>query len=341
MFQLFKRPLDSYNKIRLGAVALMVMVALIAGILLINALDLGRTAYRAEFAQAASLRPGDQVTVAGISVGTVTRMDLAGDRVVATFKVNKSVHLGKDTRAGIKLTTLLGSRYMELKPAGVGDLDARTIGLANTEVPYNLQQTLADATTTFEQVDADNIAQSLTTLNQGLVGVPEALPQALQNLSALSTVVTDRREQIGSLLKNTDTITALIRNQKASLGSLVVQGRDLLGELTSRRAAIERMFASTTALVDTLHGVLADQPALNDLLASMRELAHLIAAHDAQFRNLLQVLPIPVRNFANLTGSGTGSDGTVANGLLVDSWMCAISGRAQQFHLVEYFQDCK
>ena len=30
---------------------------------------------------------------------------------------------------------------------------------------------------------------------------------------------------------------------------------------------------------------------------------------------------------------------SAANGLAVDSWMCAISGRAKQFGMIEYFQD--
>jgi hypothetical protein len=26
---------------------------------------------------------------------------------------------------------------------------------------------------------------------------------------------------------------------------------------------------------------------------------------------------------------------------LIDSWMCAISGRAKQFGMIQYFKDCK
>ena len=44
---------------------------------------------------------------------------------------------------------------------------------------------------------------------------------------------------------------------------------------------------------------------------------------------------------ANATGSGNAVDLNVSNGLLVDSWMCAISGRAKQFDMIQYFQDCK
>ncbi len=336
-----KRPLEEYNKLWLGTLAVGVIVATVAAILGIGALDLGKTQYRAEFAQAASIRPGEQVTIAGVPVGSVEKLSLAGDRVVVRFMIRDDVHLGDATRAAIKLTTLLGSRYVELSPAGGGELDSHTIPLANTSVPYDLQKTLADSTTTFEQIDADSIAESFTTVSQGLEGVPEALPQALKNLRSLAATVSTRRDQIGTLLTSTDTVTAMIRDQKANLGALMLQGRDLLAEITTRRAAVQRLLASATALVDTLNRVLNDEPALNEMLASTRDFARMIAEHDALFRNVMQTLPIPFRNLANASGSGVGFDVTYPAGPLIDSWMCAISGRAKQFGVVEYFQDCQ
>jgi phospholipid/cholesterol/gamma-HCH transport system substrate-binding protein len=336
-----KRPLEDYNKTWLGAIALGVIVAIVAVVLLIGTLDLGKTEYTAEFAQAATISSGDQVTIAGISVGTVNRLELAGDHVNVRFSIRKDVHLGSDTKAAIKLTTLLGSRYVQVSPGGTGDLRRYTIPLANTSVPYDLQKTLADATTTFVQVDADRIADSFTTLSHNLDGVPDALPEALTNLQSLSAVISGRRDQIGSLLSSTDTLTTLIRNQKADIGSLVVQGRDLLAEITSRRDALQRLLANTAALVDTLHTVLNDEPGVNEMLASIRDLSRMIAQHDGLLRNILQAAPLPIRNLANATGSSTAVDLTLPAGVLIDSWMCAISGRAQQFGLVEYFQDCQ
>ena len=335
------RPITSYNKIWLGSIALGLIATIIGVVLLIGALDLGRTRYHAEFAQAADLRPGNLVTVAGVSVGNVESLSLAGDRVRVAFKIRNDVQLGRDSHAAIKMTTLLGNRYLELSPAGTGTLHSGTIPLTNTAVPYNLQEALADATTTFDAVDADRVASSLTTVTQSLDGVPDALPEALRNLRALSGIISDRRDQLKALLSSTDKVTAMIRDQKANLGSLILQGRNLLGDLASRRAAVERLFTSATALVNTLNRVLGDQPGLNDLLTSLKDFSHMIASHDAQLRNLLQALPIPMRNIANAFGSGTAGDITLPAGILVDSWMCAISGRATQFHLVEYFKDCE
>jgi len=334
------RPIEDYNKIAIGTVALVVMVAVVGAVALTGALNLGKTIYRAEFAQAASVREDDQVTIAGISVGHVDALTLAGDRVEMRLSIDKGVYLGSDTKAAIKLTTLLGSRYIELTPGRSGSLQGHTIPLSNTSAPYDLQTALADATTTFDQVDADQIANSLTTVSRSLDGLPQALPDALRNLKSLSRIISDRRGQIGTLLSSTDKLAATIRDQKANLGMLVLQGRDLIGEITTRRAAIERLFEGTTALAHTLSRILTDEHALNEMLDSVRDFTRMIAEHDALFRNTLQALPIAMRNIANATGSGTGIDGTFSSGPLMDSWMCAISGRAEQFGLVEYFEDC-
>ena len=73
-----------------------------------------------EFLQAAALQPGNPITVAGIPVGEVTSMKLAGDHVEAGLKVRNDVALGEDSRATIKVTTILGSRYLALQPDGAG-----------------------------------------------------------------------------------------------------------------------------------------------------------------------------------------------------------------------------
>jgi virulence factor Mce-like protein len=342
MLDKFKRPIEGYNKIWLGTISLALTAVAVAALIVgVSHLSAGHSGYRGEFLQAAQIRPGDQVTVAGISVGAVNGVELAGDHVVVKFTARNDVHLGRDTRAAIKLTTLLGSRYLELSPAGAGELDHGTIALANTTVPYDLQATLADATTTFEQVDADRVAESLGTLSYALNGVPEALPQALDNVQSLAAIVSGRRDQIGSLLRSVDTVTAMMRDQQTNLGALVIQGRDLLGEIVSRRATVQRLFDSVTALVNTIKSMLDNQPATNELLANLREFSSMLAQKDALLRSLLQILPVPIRNVANATGNGTAIDVSVPAGGLVDSWMCAISARAEQFNLTPYFTNCK
>ncbi|QLL06499.1 MCE family protein [Mycobacterium vicinigordonae] len=341
MFERFTRPIESYNKIWLGSIALAVIGTVLAGVVLFGNLKVGKTRYHAEFAQAAALKKGNQVTIAGIQVGTVDGVKLAGDHVVVDFSVRSDVHLGKDTAAAIKLTTILGSRYFELRPAGNNALENATIPLANTEVPYDLQATLAGATSTFDSIDAERVVESVKTLNRDLRDLPGVVPQALENLHSLATVISDRRGQLSTLLANADVLTRMLRDQKADLGALVLQGRDLLAEIATRRAAVQRLFASASQLVDRARTILGDEPAINQLMANTQEFSRMMVDHDALLRNVMQSMPLAVRNFANISGSGNAIDVNAAAGPFVDSWMCALSGRAKQLNLVEYFKDCE
>lgn len=338
----WRRPLLSWDRTWLGVTAIAVVTVLIGAMLLVKVADIGYRSYTARFLQAAALKTGNPVTVAGIPVGEVTGMKLAGDHVEAKLKVRNDVALGQDSRAVIKVTTILGSRYLALQPAGSGSLPDNTFDLSQTEVPYDLQEALADVTTTYEQVNTDQFARTLGILGEQMRGLPEVVPQALTNTHTLSTIIADRRDQLGSLLKTTELVSTTLRRQQSAIGQLVTQGNDLVGEFVARRASFRALMASLTNLVETLSGiVIDDRPELENLLVNLRELSDMLGKHDDLLRSTLQAGPVALRGLTNATGTGNAVDLNVSNGLLIDSWMCAISGRAEQFGMIEYFQDCK
>jgi virulence factor Mce-like protein len=336
------RPLESYNTTWLGFGALAVVGVVVAAALFVKVLGVGYTRYTAEFAQAAALAPGNPIVVAGIEVGRVTRMRLAGDHVEAGLSVRNDIPMGKDTRAKIQVMTILGSRYLKLEPEGPGSLPGKRINLAHTEVPYDLQSLLEDATTTFDQVDSDQFGQSLAVLGQQLGGLPPIIPQAMTNLHSLAKITADRRDQLGTLLASTQRVANTLRNQQSSLGNLVDQGQDFLGELVARQNTSHARLAALTNLTGNLNNVVVnDRTMLDEMLTNLRTLTDMVGQHDDLLRNLIQSAPPPLRGLTNATGYGPAFEFYVGNGIAVDSWMCAISGRAKQFNMIEYFKDCK
>jgi virulence factor Mce-like protein len=308
----------------------------------LNSLHLGERTYRADFAQAAGIASGDPVTDAGIQVGTVSGVRLDGDHVVVTMKIKRSLRLGENTRAAIKLTTLLGSRYLALHPAGNGHLPANRIPLSNTEVPYDLETALQDATTTFSQIDADKVAASMTTLSQQLRGAPALIPQVVANIKNLSSIIAARRGQIGALLTSTSQVTTVIRDQQQELGAMVDRGRDVLRQLIARQQAVTRLVEATTTLVHQLEPIaVGDRPEIQQLIDNLGEMSASLARHDDLLRNLLQILPVPWRLFADATGNGNELVGNAPDGGFIDSFMCALSERAKQLHQAPYYKDCK
>lgn len=337
-----KRPLEEFDKTRVGLLAIAVIAALIGTLVVVSQIGIGHRTVNAQFLQAAALQPGNPVTVAGIQVGTVKSLKLAGNHVEAQLQVRNDVKLGKDSKAAIMVTTILGSRYLALEPDANGELPNNTIDLAHTEVPYDLQQALHDATVNYEQLNTDNLAKSLDALGQQLKTLPPVIPRAMDNLHKLSTIVADRRDQLGSLLKTMDSVTSTLRRQQSNIGVMVNQGQQLFGEFVMRRAAFQALMQSLTGLVETLSDtIVKDRPQLEALLQNLRELTDMLAQHDDLLRNTLQVAPVTLRGLANASGTGNAVDLAAGNGLIIDSWMCAISGRAQQFGMIQYFKDCK
>lgn len=336
------RPVETYNKTWLGAIAVGVIGALIGTMLLFKAIGFGYSTYTAEFAQAGGLQTGNPVSLAGVNIGTVTSTELAGDRVLVRVSIRDDIKLRKDTKAAIKIGTILGSHYVEIRNAGDGRLANRTIGLANTEVPYDLQAVLNDSATTFGDVDAKAIADSVGVLAKQMEGLPPIVPTAMENLQTLSSVIARRRDQLGTLLKSTDTVTTTLHRQQADIGNLVNQGQDLLGEFVSRRQSFHAMMQAVKELTDVLGRIVVrDRGAVDKFIKDVRAFTDMLGQHDDLFRSLLQVIAPAARGGVNSMGTGNSIEFNVANGIAIDSWMCAISGRAKQFGMIPYFKDCQ
>lgn len=337
-----KRTLEDRNRTGIGLVAIALIAVLLAALVVLTKVGPGYKRISADFIQAAALMPKNPVTVAGIVSGTVTGMHLNGDHVTVDMRVKNNIEVGKDSRAVIMVTTILGSRYLALHPGGGGPLPNNTIDINHTEVPYDLQEALQDVAVNYGNINTDQMATALQALGKQIEGLPPMIPKAMDNLKRLSAVMSERREQFGSMLKTMDMVTGTLRRQQTSIGSMVTQGQQLFGEFVMRRVAFHEMIQSINSLVNLLNDtVVKNRAQVDSLLGNLNTLSGLLAKHDDMLASILESAPVALRGLANATGSGNALETMFPNGILVDSWMCAISGRAQQFELAQYYKDCK
>jgi virulence factor Mce-like protein len=258
------------------------------------------------------------------------------------MRIQNNIDLGKDSRAVIMVTTILGSRYLALHPGAGGPLTNNTIDINHTEVPYDLQQALQDVAVTYGDVNTDQLGHAVEVLAKQVQGLPPLIPKAMDNLKRLSKVMSDRRDQFGSLLKTMDQVTATLRRQQTSIGAMVNQGQQLFGEFVNRRVAFHEMIQALNSLINVLDDtIVTDRPQVEALLGNVKTLSGLLAKNEGMLTSILQSAPIALRGLTNATGTGNSLETNFPNGLLVDSWMCAISGRSQQFGLIQYYKDCK
>lgn len=277
------------------------------------------TKYAAEFGEAAGLADGDVVRVAGVKVGKVSSVELAGDKVEVSFRA-KNVWLGDRTTAEIKLETLLGKKYLALEPLGDGVLDpAAPIPRSRTTTPYELTDAFGDLVTTVNGVDTNQLAKSFETLSQTFANTPADVKGTLSGLSQLSETISRRDSQLSKLVANTRQVSATIVDRDAQLVRIMSDGNQLLDEVARRKQAISSLLTGATTLSRELRGLVDDNDAqLNPVLTQLDQLTTMLQRNQDALNLGLQRFAPFVRVLTNIAGSGRWVDGYLC-GLVLPS----------------------
>jgi phospholipid/cholesterol/gamma-HCH transport system substrate-binding protein len=324
------RSLRDSHPFLLGLVASGVAVVLVLTALAVGELGLDKTNYSAEFPRTGELRPGDEVRVAGLSVGEVRSVGLEGDHVLVKFRAKNAVRLGQSTGATIKLATLLGNRYLELSPSGPGELRDDRIPLAHTSVPYDLQDVLQKGTPIAEQLDGAKLRQALAATATNLRGEGPRIGAALDGLSRLSDVVIKRKDQVSELIDNLDAVSDMVDQRSGRIYALMGQSDTLLRTLLRRRDLIRGLLDDTASFTRELNSALKEnRPEVRRLLGNARELTDLLREQDASINRALQLLAPASRYLTNATGNGPYVEAFGAYFIIPDDLLCqagAIAG---------------
>ncbi len=310
------RPFRERNPVVIGAVGLLLIV--LAMLLAFNAANLpiigGGTTYHAAFTEAAGLKPGDEVRVAGVKVGKVEDVKLEGDHVRAEFKI-KGAWVGDRSTVNIKIKTMLGAKYLSIDPSGSRPQPAgQEIPVDRTTTPFDVYPAFEQLTAVAGRIDTKRLAQALDTLSNTFQDSPEQVRSSLDGLSRLSRTVASRDAQLATLLDRTRRVTRTLVERDDQLVKLIDDGNLLLREIQDRRQVIHALLESTSNLALQLSGLVQDNrrqltPALNQLNGVVTLLRR---NQDNLDRGIAAMAPF-VRVFTNTLGNGRWFDSYVQN----------------------------
>jgi phospholipid/cholesterol/gamma-HCH transport system substrate-binding protein len=233
--------------------------------------------YSAQFADVTGLQNGNAVRIAGIRVGKVTGIDLEGQHVRVDFVIN-GVELGSRTRAAIKTESGLGTKFLDLQPAGDGQLgNGATIPLERTTSLYDLPDVLDDVSALTGEIDVEQLGGALDTLTSTFADTPSEVQSSLEGVRRLSEAVASRDQALREVLGNADSVSAILAARNDDLVSILTGGNALLEELETRRETIRQLIVGVSAFADQLVGLVDDhrdtlRPTLRELRKSLKVL---------------------------------------------------------------------
>jgi phospholipid/cholesterol/gamma-HCH transport system substrate-binding protein len=310
-------PFRERNPVIIGAVSLAVLLALLAAAFNAQNLPLigGGDTYRASFSEAGGLKANDEVRIAGVRVGKVTDVELAGNKVDVSFKVDSPSKFGTQTGAQIKVKTLLGDMFLALVPDGPGQLEEdSTIPVSRTTSPYDVVDAFEGLADRAARIDTDQLGNSLDTLADLTKDTPAAFQGTLRGLSRLSETVASRNDQINDLLKNLDSVSGVLAERDQDIVALMRDSDTLMRALVARRQAVHQLLVSTSRLSSELTLLVKQSRAdLKPALQNLQGVVNLLLKNQANLDESLRLMAPFYRVFANTLGTGPWFDTWISN----------------------------
>ncbi|MCL3819671.1 MCE family protein [Aeromicrobium wangtongii] len=289
------------------------LATLVLGLTLGNGSFGDRHQYKAIFADVTGMAKGDDVRIAGVAVGSVSKVEIVDrDKALVTFGVDSDVPLTANTRATIKFRNLVGQRYIALTQGADG---AKSVLKPNSTIPPERTQEALDLNVllngfkpvfqALSPADTNKFAYEIVQTLQGESGNVEDL---LARTSSLTNTLAGRDQLIGDVITNLSTVLDTVGSRDKELTDTIDTLQQFVTGLKDDRTAILDSVDSISDLTDETSDLLVQgRPALTEDIAQLNALTKNLSSERnlAQVQSSIQILPIKLSKFGNAASAGS------------------------------------
>lgn len=307
------------SPVAIGLVSVAVLSVLIAAAFAVGILHVFERTYevRAVFADAAGVRVGDDVRVAGVKVGRVTDVspDRSAGNVVVHLVVDASIELGQQTTAEVALDTLLGTKSVHLDgPVEAPFLaslpsESRVIPIDRTRSPFDVFELTKIGTKAVEATDTQRLNKLITQLADVTEGDRGDLSTLLLAVGEVSAALNEREAQLRSLLDRAEQLSATLAEKDATLVALLDQSKAILDVVERREPDIRRLLGDSSVAVDELAGIVARNRAnLDEILTTLHPTIDILDRRHPDLQRSLAWLGAGALGLSSATSHGPWAD---------------------------------
>ncbi|MFT4201109.1 MCE family protein [Gordonia sp. (in: high G+C Gram-positive bacteria)] len=269
-----------------------------------NAGSSGKHDYQAIFDDAAMLNPGDDVRIAGVRVGAVSKVEVYDqDKAKVSFAVDRD-SLPDGTQVLIRYRNLTGLRYLALE-RGAGESNkvlrpGYVFGENNrqeTTPAVNLTELFNGFKPVFIQLkpdDVNKLADQIINVFQNTPGqnMGGTMSSLISQTAELTNTLANRDEVIGELITNLNKVLQTVNNHDSQFESLLVNTSQLVNGLASQKESVGSAVTSVSNLTTVLGSILGQtRPAIAGDIAGLKAASDEINRRDKDVQAILTNLP--------------------------------------------------
>lgn len=233
--------------------SLLVAAAALAGVLTGCSSD--AMVVKALFDDTGDLQPRGGVQVADVRVGTIGSISLTKDfKALVTLRLDPDVKIPKRSRALLRTTSLLGEKFVEIRPEGdptagpfLADGDDLGRGAEAPELEFIAQQ----AVTVLGGIVASDVATLVQTGAEAFGGRGTELRSLIADLSVVARTLSERTVDIGRIIDGLDRSSATLAAGRAPLEELLANLAATTQVLADNRQRAVDSLAALTKVAGT------------------------------------------------------------------------------------------
>lgn len=271
----------------------------------------GGTEFKARFTDVTSVNPGDEVRIAGVRVGKVTKVSIVDKRLAEIrFEVNDRNWLPASTTATIKYRNLVGQRYIALEQ-GAGEQGRKmnkggTIPLERTHDALNLTDLFNGFRPLFQTLTPDDVNKLSYEIIQVFQGESGTIRDLVSTTASLTNKIADKDAVIGEVVKNLNAVLDAINSREGQLDQLIVNTEALITGLNSERGTIGQAVTSLGALASATADLLVPtRPNLQGAIAGLNQLTGTLNDRRDEVNEGLTNLPIKMEKLGRAASYGS------------------------------------
>ncbi len=293
------------DRLVLGAGAVIVAAALVAGGLLIYHASHKGNQVTAYFSEAIGVYPGSTVRVLGVPVGTVDAVQPQGTQVKVTMTVDSGVPVPAGAKAVVVAASVVSDRYVQLTPAYTGGPQlaaGAVIPVSRTAVPVEVDQIYTSPQALGPNGLNKNgaLSELVQTGAANLNGNGANLHAMITQFGALSKTLGDNSgnlfatitylQQFTSMLKANDGQVRLAEQQLADVSGILASDRQDLG------AALNEL---ATALGQVQGFIASNRSLIKSNVTKLASITKILADERASLSEAVNTIPLAVDNVVN------------------------------------------
>lgn len=257
----------------------------------------------AQFTDAAGIKVGDKVRVAGLEAGRVSGVQIEDGLVSVTLEIDQGVEMPADSDAEITIETLLGRKTVTLVAGDSSEplADGDVIPVERTRTPVDIIELADTSVRLLEESDADALETFMEEITKISKGKEQQVTTLVKGLGDVMVAVDSRRQELGRLIESLHTISATFAERDDTLISLIDNYDVVLSNLAERTNDLQELLESTdSASFEVASMVKRNRATIDSALKGLGKTLTVVDKHQADLAAAIPYLEASVRGYSSV-----------------------------------------